>query len=168
MNRPHGGSRADKVSRMIRALAPANSLFAEFAFRLAFLRSVFSPGPPLTRASRRTRPKGPPNAMNSKITLNPSTTCRQKAPPPPWGISSQEFRLPEGQPHPPPSQYLQFSTGVLHGITPTNSDQFSQRSPDHPRDTSSAPVRLDTFSTWWLRHHDASPPASRSTARGSA
>jgi hypothetical protein len=36
------------------------------------------------------------------------------------------------------------------------------------RGTSSAPVRLATRSTPWLRHHDSNPRASRSVARGSA
>jgi hypothetical protein len=39
----HGFSRADKASRMNRALAPANLSLAEFAFYSDFFRSLFSP-----------------------------------------------------------------------------------------------------------------------------
>jgi hypothetical protein len=38
----HDFSRADKVGKMSRALAPADPSLAEFAFRLDFFRSLFS------------------------------------------------------------------------------------------------------------------------------
>jgi hypothetical protein len=38
----HDFSRANKVSKMRRALAPANPYLAEFAFHLDFFRSLFS------------------------------------------------------------------------------------------------------------------------------